>query len=74
MLKITPKTGALVSTKEGRGVVAESSLLTGMLKVRLDKAPDSPPVSVHVRDVKVIRDGRIKVEKKELEELGSLEK
>ena len=74
LLKITPKAGALVSTKEGKGVVTEVSLLTGMLKVRLDKSPDSPPVSVNVRDVKVVRDGRIRVEKKEQEELAGLEK
>ena len=74
LLKITPKVGALVSTKEGKGVVTEVSLLTGMLKVRMDKSPDSPAVSVNVKDVKVIRDSRIKVEKKEQEELGKLEK
>ena len=74
LLKITPKAGAVVTTKEGKGVVTEVSLLTGMLKVRLDKSPDSPPVSVNLRDVKVVRDNRIRVEKKEQEELGPLEK
>ncbi|HIW74964.1 MAG TPA: stage 0 sporulation family protein [Firmicutes bacterium] len=67
LLKSTPRAGALVSTREGKGVVTEVSLLTGMLKVRLDKSPDSPPVSVNVRDIKVIRDGRAKGEKREPE-------
>ncbi len=55
LLKTTPRQGALVTTKEGRGIVQEVNLLTGILKVRLDKAPDSPPVSMHRDDVKVVR-------------------
>ncbi|MEG0541435.1 MAG: stage 0 sporulation family protein, partial [Angelakisella sp.] len=37
LLKTTPKAGAWVSTPEGKGVVNEVSLLTGVLKVHLDK-------------------------------------
>ena len=58
LLKITPRQGALVNTAEGRGTVVDVNLLTGALKVRLDKAPDSPPIAVHRNDVKVIRDGK----------------
>ncbi len=58
LLKTTPRQGALVTTKEGRGVVQEVNLLTGQLKIHLDKAPDSPPVTMHRDDVKVVRDGR----------------
>ncbi|MBQ6829866.1 MAG: stage 0 sporulation family protein [Clostridia bacterium] len=58
LIRITPKQGALVNTPEGRGTVTEVSLLTGMLKVRLEKAPDSPPVAMKRDDVKVIRDGK----------------
>ena len=58
LLKITPRQGALVNTSEGRGTVVDVNLLTGALKVRLDKAPDSPPVTLTRNDVKVIRDGR----------------
>ncbi len=68
LLKITPRQGALVMTKEGRGTVTEVSLLTGMLKVRLDKAPDATPVSFHRDDVKVVRDGRRQEVKLETEE------
>ncbi|MDE6154882.1 MAG: stage 0 sporulation family protein, partial [Eubacterium sp.] len=42
--KITPKKNTVVDTKEGRGVVVDSSLLTGMLKVQLDKAPEGLPI------------------------------
>ncbi len=58
LIRVTPKQGALVNTPEGRGVVTEVNLLRGMLKVRLDKAPDSPPVLMNRDDVKVIRDGK----------------
>ncbi len=58
LLKITPRQGALVSTEDGRGVVVDVNLLTGTLKVRLDKAPDSPPITVHRDNIKVIRDGK----------------
>ncbi len=53
--RATPKNGSAVITEEGRGVVCEVSLLTGILKVRLDKAPDSPPISVPVSAVKTVR-------------------
>src|SRR5690606_26456546 len=37
LLKQTPKVDALVETPDGRGVVVESNLLTGKLKVQLEK-------------------------------------
>ena len=58
LLKITPRQGALVNTAEGHGTVVDVNLITGALKVRLDKSPDSPPVLMHRNDVKVIRDGK----------------
>lgn len=73
LLRITPKNGAVVTTKEGKGVVTDVSLLTGVVKVRLDKSPDSPPVSFRREEVKVIRDNRIKVAKEEQEKLRELE-
>ena len=41
LLAITPKVGALVETAEGRGIVEDANLLTGVLKVKLDKNPDA---------------------------------
>ena len=70
---MTPKQGALVTTAEGKGVVTDVNLLTGKLKVRLDKSPDSPPVEMNRKDVKVIRDHKIRVEKEEKEQLSKLE-
>ena len=43
LLKITPKVGAIVNSPDGKGQVIDSNLLTGMIKVRLDKIPDAAP-------------------------------
>lgn len=73
LLRMTPKTGSVVTTKEGKGVVTEANLLTGVVKVRLDKSPDSPPVAMDRRDVKILRDNKIKVAREEQEQLADLE-
>lgn len=73
LLRITPKQGAIVTTKEGKGMVLDANLLTGAVKVRLDKSPDSPPVVMDRKDVKVIKDHKIKVAQEELEQLADLE-
>ena len=73
LLRMTPKVGALVTTKEGKGVVCDANILTGVVKVRLDKSPDSLPVVMDRKDVKVIRDGKLKVGKEERANLSNLE-
>lgn len=73
LLRSTPKVGALVSTPEGKGVVIDQNLLTRKLTVRLDKDPDAAPQVFLVSDVKILRDGRMKVDKKEAEQLKKLE-
>ena len=55
LIRITPKVGANVSTPEGRGVVQETNLLTGSMKIVLDKNPDVPK-TFHRDQVKTIRD------------------
>ncbi|MBQ6553316.1 MAG: stage 0 sporulation family protein [Clostridia bacterium] len=70
--KMTPKVGAQVRTPDGKGTVTEVSLLRGDLKVTLDKAPES--VRSYKRDeVKLLKDGDIKVDKKEMDDLKDLE-
>ena len=71
-LRTTPKVGATVETPEGRGVVDEVNLLTGMLKVKLDKKPDVP-LSISKTEVKLIRDGQIRVNREEIKALKNLE-
>ena len=58
LLRITPRVGAYVSTSEGKGTVTEVSLLTGLVKVRMDKASDGAPMIFEREAVKVIRDAR----------------
>ena len=70
--KTTPKVGAQVRTPDGKGVVTEVSLLRGDLKVTLEKAPES--VRLYKRaDVKLLKDGDIKIDKKEIDDLKGLE-
>ena len=73
LLKITPKVGALVETSDGRGIVTDVNLLTGALKVSLDKNKDAPPVSFNRKDVKLLKDSRIKVNRDEIAALKALE-
>ena len=55
LIRITPKVGSPVQTPDGRGVVVEANLLTGMLKVAMDDAEEAVPVEYHRRDVKSLR-------------------
>lgn len=73
LFRVTPKNGAIVDTAEGRGTVVDFNLLTGMLKVTLDKRPEAAPIVVHRKEVKLIKDNQIKLDKKELEELKAME-
>ena len=70
---LTPKTGAIVESPEGRGKVVDVNLLRGIVKVQLDKKADAAPAAYDRRDVKVIRDKKIQVEKDELEALKDIE-
>ena len=74
LLKHTPKVGAIVKTPYGRGLVVETNLLTRTLKVKMDNTPDdAAPQTFKVKEVRVVKDGYIKVNKKELDELKDLE-
>ena len=58
LLRVTPRVGSYVSTSEGKGTVVEVSLLTGLLKVRLDKAADGAPMIFDRKAVKLLKEGR----------------
>lgn len=53
--KITPKIGSLVSTEDGEGTVTDAELLSGMLKVRLEKGSDITVKQYHRSKVKLLR-------------------
>ena len=54
--------------------MVENNLIDRTLKVKLDNAPaDVAPKTFTVRQCKIIKDGYIKVDKKDLEKLNGLE-
>ncbi|MBS7389582.1 MAG: stage 0 sporulation family protein [Oscillospiraceae bacterium] len=73
LLRHTPKVGAIVETVEGRGTVIENNLITGMLKVRLDRRSEAAPILVERHSVKLIKDAQIRLDKKEIEALKGIE-
>ena len=73
LLRVTPKVGAIVDTPDGKGRVIENNLITGMLKISLDRRPDAAPLVIHRHSVKLIKDAHIRVEKEELEALKGIE-
>lgn len=73
LLRVTPKCGAIVETNEGKGTVVDVNLLTGMLKVSLEKRPEAAPIVVSRKEVKTIKDSQIKVDRKEMEALKGIE-
>ena len=73
LLKITPKPGAIVETSDGAGTVVDFSLLTGKLKVQLHNNPDAQPRTFDRKEVKLVKDARIKVAKEEIEALKDIE-
>ncbi len=73
LLKVTPKVGAIVDTPQGKGTVVEANLLKGVLKIRLDKYPEAAPAVYNRKDVKLIKDKRITVDKSEIDALKNIE-
>lgn len=57
LIKRTPKVGTTVKTPEGKGVVVETSLLTGTIKVKLASSPEeAAPQVFKLKQIKPIRD------------------
>lgn len=73
LLNNTPKTGAIVNTPEGKGVVIDQNLLTGWLKVQMNRSPDGAPLVFNKSQVTVIKDAQIRLERSEIEEFKGLE-
>lgn len=71
LFKTTPKVGSIVNTKDGRGIVEETNLLTGKLRVKIDKTDNV--VTVDKSEVEVIKEGWTKVSKNEMKALKNLE-
>ncbi|MCL2086934.1 MAG: stage 0 sporulation family protein [Oscillospiraceae bacterium] len=73
LLKVTPKVGAYVETAQGRGIVEDANLLTGIIKVKLDKNKEAPAILLGRNDVKILRDAQIKLNRDEIAALKNLE-
>lgn len=73
LLKTTPKPGAIVNTRDGLGTVVDFSLLSGLLKVQLKDYPEAPPKTFNRRDVKLVKDSQITVDRAEKEALKDIE-
>lgn len=73
LLRKTPKVGAIVNTPDGKGTVVEQNLITGVLKVSLDKSENAAPSAYTVKQVKIIKDAQIRLDKDEIEQLKGLE-
>ena len=71
LLKHTPKVGAIVRTADGKGVVEEVNLLTGKLRVKMDK--NDNVVVVKKDDIEVIKDSVIRLDRDEIKALKGLE-
>lgn len=65
-LKKTPSVDSIVETPDGKGVVVESNILAGLIKVRLDSARDTAPRLFSREQVKVV--GRIRRNDNEMDE------
>lgn len=73
LLHVTPKVGAIVDTPQGKGTVVEVNLLKGMLKIRLDRYPEAAPAVYNRKEIKLIKDKRITVDKAEIDALKDIE-
>lgn len=58
MLRLVPAPNSVVMTPQGRGVVTEQNLLSGIVQVRLDNAADAVVHPYRYTDVKVIRSAK----------------
>ena len=73
LLEKNPKCGAIVKTPKGEGTVLDVNLLTGNLKVKLNNALSDIPIDFNSKDVEIIKDGKIFVDRAEFEKLKNLE-
>lgn len=74
LIKRAPKSGAIVDTPDGQGVIVETYLIKEVVKVRLDKGNETDLQTYRVDEVKVIKDVSSKEDADaEIEALKALE-
>ncbi|MBQ2861231.1 MAG: stage 0 sporulation protein, partial [Oscillospiraceae bacterium] len=55
LIRTMPRVGSAVKTPDGNGVVVDLNLMTGMLTVKMDDAPDGAPKVFHKSVTKRLR-------------------
>ncbi|HEX2945114.1 MAG TPA: stage 0 sporulation family protein [Clostridia bacterium] len=74
IIRRAPKTGAIVDTPEGQGVVVETYLIREIVKVKLDKGNETDLRSYKFSEVKLIKDVTVRDEgDADIEALKALE-
>ncbi len=74
IIKRAPKTGAIVDTPEGQGVVVETYLIREIVKVKLDKGNETDLKSYKFNEIKLIKDVTVREESDaDIEALKALE-
>ena len=57
--KITPRVGSTVKTPHGKGTVEEANVITGKVKVRLEKNADALPEEFDREELKILKESKI---------------
>ena len=74
IIRRAPKTGAIVETPEGQGVVIETYLIREIAKVRLDKGNETDLKAYKFNEIKLIKDVTVREENDaDIEALKALE-
>lgn len=55
LIRTTPRVGTSVKTPEGPGTVVDINLMTGMLSVKMNDAPEGVPKSFHKSQLRALR-------------------
>ena len=71
LYRTTPKAGSIVKTAEGKGVVEDANLLTGKLRVKIDKSDNV--ITVSKDEVELIKAGVERMSRSEMKALKGLE-
>ncbi len=58
LAKITPRVNSVVDTREGRGIVVENNLITGIVKVKLDRRPEALPAEFNRAEVRIVKSAK----------------
>lgn len=73
MLKFVPRVDAIVETPDGRGTVIDNNVLSGLVKVKIDRGDDSIINVYDAKNVVTIKAASVKLTSEELKELKKLE-